>query len=231
MRPPRVRRCAPSEGSGSPCAARRPATGAGSRARTPTWTSPSAAASRRRRRRRWARSGLAPVTRFNATQGASRLLFERADGLHADVFVGRFALCHELALGRRLAIDERTLPLADLLLTKLQVARLNHKDVTDVAALLLDHELAEDDGGINAAYVTSVLAGDWGWWRTVTENLAAVRSLMPSLPLSAAEQDAVTGRIDALAARVEAAPKGARWRMRARIGERRPWRQEPEERA
>ncbi len=175
--------------------------------------------------------GLAPVTRFNATQGASRLLFERADGLHADVFVGRFALCHELALGRRLGIDARTLPLADLLLTKLQVARLNHKDVTDVAALLLDHQLTEDDGGINAAYVTSVLAGDWGWWRTVTENLAAVRSLVPSLPLPAAEQDTVAGRIDALAARVEAAPKGARWRMRARIGERRPWRQEPEERA
>jgi hypothetical protein len=175
--------------------------------------------------------GLAPVVRFNATQGASRLLFEREDGLHADVFVGRFALCHELPLARRLGVDERTLPLADLLLTKLQVAQLNRKDVTDAAALLLDHELTDDDAGVNATYVAGVLAADWGWWRTVTDNLATVRSLAGSLPLAPAEQAIVERRLDELAARIDAAPKGRRWRLRARVGERRPWRVEPEERA
>ena len=175
--------------------------------------------------------GLEPATRFNATQGASRLLFERADGLHADVFVGRFALCHELPLARRLGVDDRTLPLADLLLTKLQVAELNRKDVTDTAALLLDHELTEDDSGINAAYLAGVLAGDWGWWRTVTENLATVRTMVASLPVPPDGQAVVERRLDELEARIEAAPKGARWRLRARIGERRPWRVEPEARA
>lgn len=64
--------------------------------------------------------GLAPVSRFNAMHGASRLLFESADGLHVDVFVGRFELCHALRLSWRLKVDAMTLPLADLLLTKLR---------------------------------------------------------------------------------------------------------------
>jgi hypothetical protein len=174
-------------------------------------------------------AGLAPAQRFNAMQGASRLLYERADGLHADVFVGTFELCHVLSLRERLAVDSLTIPLADLLLTKLQVARLNLKDVTDAAALLLDHELSDEDGAINAAYVAGVLARDWGWWRTVTENLANVAALLPSLPLALGERTVVADRITRLLDQVEATPKTARWRWRARIGERRPWRREPED--
>jgi len=175
--------------------------------------------------------GLAPAARFNAVQGARRLLFERADGLHADVFVGRFELCHALPLDRRLAIEDTTLPLADLLLTKLQVAQLNRKDVTDTAALLLDHGLAEDDRAINAPYVAAVLARDWGWWRTVTANLDTVRAIVAELPLAEGDQRVVDDRAGELARRIEGAPKSARWRLRARVGDRRPWRQEPEERA
>jgi hypothetical protein len=173
--------------------------------------------------------GLAPATRFNATHGASRLRFEREDGLHADVFVGRFELCHALPLNDRLDRDDVTLPLADLLLTKLQVARLNQKDVTDSVALLLDHELSDDDHAINGVYIAELLARDWGWWRTVTENLGVIRRLLPELPLTGAESVLVERRLDDLLERIEAAPRPVRWRMRARIGDRRPWRLEPEE--
>jgi hypothetical protein len=174
-------------------------------------------------------AGLAPAARFNAMQGASRLRFEREDGLHADVFVDSFELCHALPLRGRLPVDDTTLPLADLLLTKLQVGRLNHKDVTDAVALLLDHDLAGDDRGISLPYVTGVLAGDWGWWRTVTENLGHVTRLLSDLPLLPAQRTVVMDRAARLVHEVEEAPKSARWRLRARIGERRPWRNEPED--
>jgi hypothetical protein len=173
--------------------------------------------------------GLEPAARFNAMQGDTRLLFEREDGLHVDVFVGRFELCHALPLNKRLLIDEMTLPLADLLLTKLQVAKLNHKDVTDTVAILLDYPLAEDDSAINVPYLAGVLAADWGWWRTVTENLAKLREQLAGLPISSSGKLVVDGRLEELERAIEAEPKSVRWRMRARIGDRRPWRHEPED--
>lgn len=174
-------------------------------------------------------SGLEPAARFNAMQGASRLRFEREDGLHADVFVDTFELCHALPLRDRLAVDDTTLPPADLLLTKLQVACLTSKDVTDAVALLLDHDVIADDRAISVPYLTGILAGDWGWWRTVTENLGHLPKLLSALPLTEAQREVVRVRVERLQAEIEAAPKSVRWRLRARVGERRPWRNEPEE--
>ena len=40
-----------------------------------------------------------------------------------------------------------TLPVAELLLSKLQVVKINRKDVLDALVLLAEHPLAQDDGG------------------------------------------------------------------------------------
>lgn len=166
--------------------------------------------------------------RFNAMHGHSRLLFDHSDGIHVDVFIGRFAMCHSLDLGRRIEVHETTVSLADLLLTKLQVAELNEKDVTDVAALLLDHPLSEDESGINRLYVVELLSRDWGWWRTVTENLKALPAHM-SDRLSQGSREAVGTRIAELLQSIETAPRSLRWKARAKAGDRLPWREEPEE--
>ena len=61
-----------------------------------------------------------------------------------------------------------TLSLADLLLTKLQVVETNRKDVVDIATLLSDHPLTQDESGINMGYIASLAASDWPWWRTIS---------------------------------------------------------------
>lgn len=138
-------------------------------------------------------------------------------------------MCHKLRLGDRLHLHGSTVSLADLLLTKLQVAELNAKDLTDAAALLVDHELTEDESGINVRYVGEVVGQDWGWWRTVDENVRTIAQRAPGLPLDADAAARLGGRIDELLARMERAPKSRRWRWRARAGDRLPWREEPEE--
>ena len=170
-----------------------------------------------------------PERRFNALHGRRRMHFDRvADGIHVDVFVDEFVMCHRLRLSSRLGIHAKTLSLADLLLTKVQVAELNAKDVTDVAALLLDHELTPDEAGINVGYVTSLLAGDWGWWRTVSRNLSVLPGHLPgSLP--AESRDLVTRRIEELVRAIESTPKSMRWKARSKAGDRIPWRDDPEE--
>jgi hypothetical protein len=173
--------------------------------------------------------GYEPTHRFNAAHGDARLLFRHPDGTDVDVFINAFRLCHELELKRRLDLHPQTISLADLLLTKLQVARLTEKDVVDAAALLLDHGLTDDENGINVPYVCGVLGSDWGWWRTSTETLAALKEHVSSLPLDRAQQRAVQGQIAELQNSIEGAPKSRRWHLRARIGDRMAWREEPEE--
>lgn len=173
--------------------------------------------------------GYEPATRFNAAHGHSRLMFDREeDGAHVDVFVRRFTMCHALDLGDRLSEDELTIPLADLLLTKLQVAELNEKDVTDASALLSDHSLTADESGINVRYLTGILGRDWGWWRTVTDNLRALPGHLQGR-VEGARADMVVERISELESAIDEAPKSLRWKARAKAGSRLPWRDVPEE--
>jgi putative nucleotidyltransferase-like protein len=176
------------------------------------------------------RLGYEPQERFNALHGHARKLFDRRDGVHVDVFVDEFAMCHRLQLAPRLTIHETTVSLADLFLTKLQVAQLNEKDVTDATALLVDHDLMPDETGINRDYVVALLARDWGWWRTVTPNLAAVLSRMDNR-LTPAESSRVERRVTSLLDAIDKAAKSFRWRARAKAGDRIPWRDDPEETA
>jgi hypothetical protein len=121
-------------------------------------------------------------------------------------------------------------PLAELLLTKLQIAELNEKDVGDSLALLHGHPVGEADGdSVNAARIAEVLAADWGLWRTFTGNLAVSRERLQGYELTGDERESVWGRIDALTERIEAEPKSRAWKLRARIGERKRWYETPEE--
>src|SRR3954451_16641319 len=88
---------------------------------------------------------------FNALHGATRLNFhDAARDRPLDVLLDRFTMAHALDLRDRFTPGALTLPLAELLLTKLQVVSINAKDLRDIAALLLDHELG--DGGIDAGH-------------------------------------------------------------------------------
>jgi hypothetical protein len=175
--------------------------------------------------------GYAPNERFNAMNGSTRLVFyDLEHGRHIDVFVGTFSMCHELPIADRLDLDERTVPLAELLLTKLQIVRLNEKDLLDIWAILLAHDVAEhDDDAVNAAYVARLLAGDWGLWRTARQTVETARDRLAESPLGEDERALVDGRLARLWERVETEPKGFRWRSRARIGDRTKWYEEPEE--
>jgi hypothetical protein len=175
--------------------------------------------------------GYEPHVAFNALHGNERLLFfDNRHGRQVDVFVAVFRMSHRIALEERLALEPLTVPLAELLLTKLQIAELNEKDVRDTLALLHGHQVAEEDGhAVNAARIARVLSGDWGLWRTFTGNLAVCREHVAEYDLPAAERQAVTERIDTLAGRIEAEPKSRAWRLRARVGERKRWYETPEE--
>ena len=173
-------------------------------------------------------SGYEPHVAFNAMNGRERLLFlDEQHGRQVDVFVRSFRMCHEIPLEDRLTVDEDTVPLAELLLTKLQIIELNEKDVRDTVALLLEHEVTDDDAGVNGARIAALCANDWGLWRTITANLATVRAHADGYPGAARER--VERGVDALLHRIESAPKSRGWRLRAKVGDRKRWYETPEE--
>jgi len=71
-----------------------------------------------------------------------------------------------------------------LLLSKLQIVELNAKDAHDIFHLLSGLRVGRDSArpSIDPDRFGSVLAADWGWWRTVTGNLAKLPDLLSSQP-------------------------------------------------
>ncbi len=168
---------------------------------------------------------------FNAMHGARRLLFyDEPNGRQIDVFVGSFEMCHQLPLDERLDVDRPTLPLADLVLTKLQIVKLNRKDAYDLYSLLLSHEVAaHDDDAVNSAWIASLCARDWGLYRTVQINLEWLLSGVEVPELSTQEMGTIRERLQLLDDAVESVPKTGKWKLRARVGERVRWYEDPEE--
>ena len=171
--------------------------------------------------------GYDPHVGFNAMNGKERLLFyDNPNERQVDVFVSSFRMCHEIPLEKRLPIDKDTVPLAELLLTKLQIIELNEKDVRDTVALLLEHDVTDDDAGVNASHVAALCADDWGLCRTISHNLATLRDRLDTYDV---DREAVANRVSAILERIEAAPKSRGWRLRAKVGDRKRWYELPEE--
>jgi hypothetical protein len=150
---------------------------------------------------------------------------------HVDLFLDTVRMDHDLALAGRLEIEPYSVSLSDLLLSKLQIFRLELKDLRDIVTLLGDADVRERDapGVINAAYIGRLCADDWGLFYDVTTNVAVVDERAASFALSDAQIARVRGGIVRLIAAIDGAPKTLRWRLRARVGTRRAWHREVED--
>lgn len=175
--------------------------------------------------------GYAPHVAFNALHGQERMLFyDEANDRKLDVFVGSFRMSHAIPVAERLEADALTIPLAELLMTKLQVFELNEKDIRDALAILYAFPVGETDTEtINAALVATLCCADWGLWRTITGNVECLRGELANYDLPPPGRERVAERLEALAERIEREPKSRSWRLRARLGERKRWYELPEE--
>ena len=166
--------------------------------------------------------------RFNLMQGDRRLyFFDNAHGRQVDVFVDLIRMSHVIDLRGRLDHDGPCASPSDLLLSKLQIYEVNHKDLVDVTALLLDHPVAgSSDEAIDAAYIARLLAEEWGFYRTLQVNIEKLSSTLDELDV---DRELVRSRLAEIWQAVEAQPKPLAWRLRAQIGDRKRWYELPEE--
>jgi len=172
--------------------------------------------------------GYEPDTEFNSLHGESRLFFlDKARRREADVFLDAIRGCHELPVADRLHAP--MLSPADLLLSKLQVRETNRKDLLDIYALLIDHDLTDDETGISTERIAEVCGGDWGWWRTVSEVSVRAKSSADEILGAGPRSERVRAGLTRVGELLLQAPKTRRWKMRARVGDRVRWYESPEE--
>ena len=146
-------------------------------------------------------------------------------GLHVDVFYEKLDFCHVIHWDGRLEVDKPTIPLAEMLLEKMQIVQINEKDIIDTIMLLMEHPLGDDDHEtINIKRIAELCAADWGLWRTTTMNLNKVMQLAHGYPQLKAEQKRkIESQVKSALSSIEAAPKSMAWRLRARVGDRVKW--------
>ena len=168
---------------------------------------------------------------FIVSEG-ERSIFDRHEiGLHVDVFYEKLDFCHVIHWEGRLEVDSPTIPLAEMLLEKMQIVQINEKDVIDTIMLLMEHPLGDNDKEtINIKRVAELCSTDWGLWRTTTMNLDKVRQLAQGYQQLKDEQKAhIQTQVATALERIEQEPKSLAWRLRARVGDRVKWYKEVDE--
>jgi len=169
--------------------------------------------------------GMIPNKRFNALHGDRRLMFydPQLDST-IDVFLDTFEMCHKIVLKDRLTIMKYTIPPSDLLLTKLQIIKMTENDIKDIFALLTDLDLGDhdDEKTIDIKYIAKLLADDWGFYTTVTDNIQKILNEF-NPPSNISE------KLKHLMKKLEDEPKSLKWKMRAKVGRKVKWYEEPEE--
>ena len=165
------------------------------------------------------------------SEGARSIFNHQDSSLHVDVFYDKLDFSHIISWNDRLEVDSPTIPLAELLLEKMQIFQINEKDIIDTIMLLLEHPLGDsDDEVINIQRIAQLLSKDWGLWRTTTMNLDKVRQMAGQYSqLNSDEQAHVVNQVEGSLARIEAEPKSRGWKLRARVGDRVKWYKEVDE--
>jgi hypothetical protein len=177
-------------------------------------------------RRLLAREGYVEDPQVYVDSEGSRLVLEHPrTRLHLDVFLDKLEFSHTIPWAGRLEVDDPTIPLAEMLLQKMQIVQINEKDIIDTIMLLLEHPLGDhDDETVNVAYVASLCARDWGLWRTVTMNVDKVRAMAATYAdLPDPDKARVAEQVQAILDRLAAEPKTLAWKLRSKVGDRKKW--------
>ncbi len=185
-----------------------------------------------------------------AMEGSRYSFAHRQHGTEIDVFVEKLDFCHTIEVAGRLAGHPVTIPIEELLLQKLQIVQMTTTDLIDASVLLATHDVAaSEDSGIpgndteaepavrreviDAGHIARLLARDWGFHHTATRNMERVRQHVASGATAGAGQAAnarAEGGAARLLAAIDAEPKTLAWRMRDKIGERKQWWQDVDDR-
>ena len=153
----------------------------------------------------------------------TRLLFHRDDSQdHVDVFLDKLRMEHTIDLRNRLQIEDRTISVSDIIITKLIIHVMNEKDYRDIFTIMKDLELGQEDrqGVINVNYLASICSKDWGLFQDITSKIDECLQVMSHYNFNQSESDLIRDRFLSIRDAMESEPKSLKWRLRSLLGTR-----------
>ena len=159
----------------------------------------------------------------------------RGDIAKVDVFLDKFKMEHTLDFRSRIRLDDVTIPITDLMLTKLQIGnKLEPKDEKDIVAILEDHDLGyrDDKETVNIDYMANLCSRNWGLFKSVTISLQKIRQIIEDNDVSVQcvgmEANELIRKVDEIHRVLISKKKGLSWRAANVLGERMKWYQDVE---
>jgi len=142
-----------------------------------------------------------------------------------DVFFDKLDYNHPIDYRNRLEIHPYCVSLTDLLLQKLQIVKINDKDLKDAMLLLLAAQIGEDDNNkINLKYLAKLMSDDWGFYYTSVMNLNNIQAAVNGVPaLSDLDRILIKENAEAIIEIIEMEPKSGKWKGRSKTGTSKIW--------
>jgi hypothetical protein len=160
-----------------------------------------------------------------ATSGQQMQFYKEDLEDHVDVFLDTFRMEHDVVLKDRLTLEDYTISISDILITKLQIYTMNEKDLRDILTIIKDVSLGEEDksGIINVKYIAKLCSSDWGLYIDILSNIDKCLNLIHHYNLSPEEVEQIQNKLKKIKEIIEKEPKTRRWKLRAKIGKKKAW--------
>lgn len=171
--------------------------------------------------------GYKPREVFNKLNMGQRLIYyDMGNRRRVDLFLDEFVMCHKFNFKESILAGTYTLPITQLLMTKLQVVEKTEKEYKDIIVAFHDFDVSSGREGIRGDEIADLCSKDWGIYTTFWKSLESVQ--LKAEELDGPERSLVKSRIQKLMQTMESAPKSFGWKLRARIGERQKWYELPQ---
>jgi len=171
--------------------------------------------------------GYKPRDVFNKLNMGQRLIYyDLGNKRRVDIFLDEFVMCHKFNFKESILAGAYTLPVTQLVMTKLQVVEKTDKEYLDLLAAFRDFPVTDGEVGIKGNEIAELCSKDWGMYTTFRKSLEATAARAQLL--EGEDRERITREVGKLVAMMEARPKSLSWKMRARIGEKARWYELPE---
>lgn len=109
-----------------------------------------------------------PSVAFSQEYGVQRLIYHHENGqIMVEIFLDELRMAHTLDFRNRFELDNPTISLVDLLLSKLQIQDISGKDLKDIIVLLAEHETGSGERElIDIDYLLKLTRKNWGLYYT-----------------------------------------------------------------
>lgn len=148
-----------------------------------------------------------------------------SEEFNIDLYCGQLRFNHPVPLPYFDTQNKYTIPLTQLLLSKLAIISLADIDIIDLCALLAEHEVSDSDS--SEVIQLELLRETWGtgvtgWriWRTCLANVNMTRSRLDSIEMTESARQLVSRRLDLLEDTSQRCRKSLCWRLRNAVGTR-----------